>query len=83
MYGCIKITHILQNEGYPKLSVNRVSRLMKQLGIKALTIRKLRNYYNKQEQHSELKNLVNQNFHASRPTEKKSVKTQPTVVEYK
>lgn len=69
VYGCIKITHILQNEGYPKLSVNRVSRLMKQLGIKALTIRKFRNYRNKQAQHSELKNLVNQNFHASKPNQ--------------
>ena len=33
VYGCIKITHILREEGYLKLSVNRVSRLMKQLEL--------------------------------------------------
>ena len=69
VYGCIKITHILQNEGYPKLSANRVSRLMKELGIKSLTIRKFRNYHNKQAQHSKLKNLANQNFHARKPNQ--------------
>lgn len=69
VYGCIKITRILQNEGYPKLSVNRVSRLMRQLGIKALTIRKFRNYRNKQNEHSEFKNLVNQNFSAQKPNQ--------------
>lgn len=69
VYGCIKITHILRNEGYPKLSVNRVSRLMKQLEIRAVTIRKFKNYRNKHNEHSELKNLVNQNFSAQRPNQ--------------
>lgn len=69
IYGCIKITHILHNEGYPKLSVNRVSRLMRQLGIKALTIKKFRNYRNKQNKRSEFKNLVNQNFSAQKPNQ--------------
>ena len=36
VYGCIKITRILREDGYPKLSVNRVSRLMKQLGIRSI-----------------------------------------------
>ena len=69
VYGCIKITHILRDEGYPKLSVNRVSRLMKQLNIRAVTIRKFKNYRNKQNQHSELKNMVNQNFYAQKPNQ--------------
>ena len=67
VYGCIKITRILREDGYPKLSVNRVSRLMKQLGIRSITIRKFKNYRNKQNEHSELKNLVNQNFSAQKP----------------
>ena len=69
VYGCIKITRILREDGYPKLSVNRVSRLMKQLGIRSVTIRKFKNYRNKQNEHSELKNLVNQNFSAQKPNQ--------------
>ena len=68
VYGCIKITRILREDGYPKLSVNRVSRLMK-LGIRSVTIRKFKNYRNKQNEHSELKNLVNQNFSAQKPNQ--------------
>ncbi|MGN1133802.1 MAG: transposase [Oscillospiraceae bacterium] len=59
-----KITHILQNKGYEELSVNRVSRIMKQLDIRAVTIRKFRDYRSKRHKYSELKNLVNQNFSA-------------------
>ena len=69
VYGSIKITRILRDNGYPKLSVNRVSRLMKQLGIRSITIRKFKNYRNKQNEHSELKNLVNQNFSAQKPNQ--------------
>ena len=69
VYGCIKITYILRNEGYPRLSVNRVSRLMKQLDIRAIIVRKFKNYHNKQDEHSELKNLVNQNFSATKPNQ--------------
>ena len=69
VYGCIKITRILRDNGYQKLSVNRVSRLMKQLGIRSVTIRKFKNYRNKQNEHSELKNLVNQNFSAQKPNQ--------------
>ncbi len=57
VYGSIKITRILRDNGYPKLSVNRVSRLMKQLGIRSITIRKFKNYRNKQNEHSELKKI--------------------------
>lgn len=42
---------------------------MKQLDIRAVTIRKFKNYRNKQNQHSELKNLVNQNFYAQKPNQ--------------
>lgn len=68
-YGCIKITHILRRNGYPKLSVNRVFRLMKQLKIKATTIKKFKNYRKKQDEQPELKNLVNQNFSAEKPNQ--------------
>lgn len=69
VYGCIKITHILRDKGYPELSVNSVSRLMKQLDIRAITIRKFKNYSNKQNEYSKLKNLVNQNFSAQKPNQ--------------
>ena len=69
VYGCIKITRLLRDDGYQKLSVNRVSRLMKQLGIRSVTIRKFKNYRNKQNEHSKLKNLVNQNFSAQKPNQ--------------
>ena len=69
VYGCIKITRILRDNGYQKLSVNRVSRLMKQLGIRSVTIRKFKNFRNKQNEHSKLKNLVNQNFSAQKPNQ--------------
>lgn len=65
-YGCVKITHILRQNGYPKISVNRVLRLMRQLGIKSITIKKFKNYSQKQ-QDIKLDNLVNQNFSASKP----------------
>ncbi len=42
---------------------------MKQLGIRSITIRKFKNYRNKQNEHSELKNLVNQNFSAQKPNQ--------------
>lgn len=67
VYGCIKITRILRNQGNPRLSVNRVSRLMKQLDIKAVTVRKFRHYRRKQAVNSEFKNLVNQHFSAEKP----------------
>ena len=67
VYGCIKITHILRNQGNPRLSVNRVSRLMKQLDIKAVTVRKFTHYRSKPAVNSEFKNLVNQHFSAEKP----------------
>lgn len=67
-YGCIKITHILKQKGYPKISVNRVRRLMKQLQIKSMTVKKFRNYRQKQRD-IKLENLVNQDFTASKPNQ--------------
>lgn len=67
-YGCVKITHILRQGGYPKLSVNRVLRLMRQLQIKSITAHKFRNYRQKQGD-IKLDNLVNQNFEASKPNQ--------------
>jgi transposase InsO family protein len=67
-YGCVKITHILRQNGYPKISVNRVLRLMRQLEIKSITIKKFKNYRQKQ-QDIQLDNLVNQNFFAFKPNQ--------------
>ena len=65
-YGCTKIMKILRRDNYPKISVNRVSRLMKQLNIKSIVIKKFRNYSQK-IQKGNYKNLVNQVFTATRP----------------
>lgn len=65
-YGCTKIMKILRWDNYPKISVNRVSRLMKQLNIKSIVIKKFRNYSQK-IQKGNYKNLVNQVFTATRP----------------
>ncbi|MGD1820069.1 MAG: IS3 family transposase [Pleomorphochaeta sp.] len=46
-YGCTKIMRILRQNGYPKISCNRVSRLMKQLGIQSIIIKKFKNYRQK------------------------------------
>lgn len=67
-YGCVKITHILRQSGYPKISVSRVLRLMKQLKIRSITVQKFRNYRQKQ-QDIKLNNLVKQNFIASKPNQ--------------
>lgn len=40
---------------------------MKQLDIKSVTVRKFRHYRSKQAENAEFKNLVNQNFSATRP----------------
>lgn len=42
---------------------------MKQLGIRSVTIRKFKNYRNKQNKNSEFKNLVNQNFSTPKPNQ--------------
>lgn len=67
-YGCIKITKTLRQIGFPKISVNRVSRLMKELNIKSIVVRKFIGYRQKQKE-IVCKNLVNQNFHAQNPNE--------------
>lgn len=58
--------HVLHLKGYPEISCNRVSRLMKQIGIRSITIRKFKNYRSKQ-QDVVYKNLINRHFQASKP----------------
>ena len=70
VYGCIKITRELHNNGYPKISINRVSRLMKQLGIRSIVIKKFKNYHSKQTDKFSFKNLINQDFTAAKPNQK-------------
>ena len=40
-YGSPKITKRLRDSGYPKLSINRVNRLMKELNIKSVVVKKV------------------------------------------
>lgn len=68
-YGCIKITQYLRQNGYPKISINRVSRLMRQLDIKSIVVRKFRNYHKKQADNIQRKNIVNQHFNADKPNQ--------------
>ena len=67
-YGCVKIAHVLRQNGYPKISVNRVLRMMKQIKIKSITVKKFKNY-SKKQQNTQLNNLVNQNFKAHKPNQ--------------
>lgn len=67
-YGCTKIMKILHKSGYPKISCNRVSRMMKQLGINSITIKKFKNYRKRQDNMNR-NNLVNQQFYASKPNQ--------------
>lgn len=65
-YGCTKIMRILRQGDYPKISVNRVYRLMRQLNIKSIVIKKFRNYRQRMQK-GNFKNLVNQVFVATTP----------------
>lgn len=68
-YGCCKIRHILQTKGYHNISVNRVSRLMKQLNIKSITIKKFKNYKQKLSDTISYQNLIGQKFVANKPNQ--------------
>lgn len=65
-YGCTKIVEILRKDRHPKISINRVSRLMKQLNIKSIIIKKFKNYRQKQQSNINCKNLVKQRFTAEK-----------------
>ena len=58
-----EVIRTLCQSGYPKISCNRISRLMKQFGIQSIIIKKFKNYRQKQQK-IDCKNLVNQNFTA-------------------
>lgn len=67
-YGCTKIMRALRQDNYPNISINRVYRLMKQMNIKSIVIKKFRNYRQKLQKGS-YKNLVNQVFTAAKPNQ--------------
>ncbi|MEG0692922.1 MAG: DDE-type integrase/transposase/recombinase [Oscillospiraceae bacterium] len=66
-YGCTKIRYVLLKKGYPKISVNRVSRLMKQLNIRSITIKKFKHYRQKFSNTASYQNSVNQNLIVEKP----------------
>ena len=68
-YGVTKITEQLRKKLYPIISVNRVSKLMKQLNIRSIIVKKFRNYRHKQMDDRSFENLVNQNFRAEKPNQ--------------
>ena len=63
-YGATKITEQLRKKLYPIISVNRVLKLIKQLNIRSIIVKKFRNYRHKQMDDRSFENLVNQNFRA-------------------
>ena len=67
-YGCTKIMRILRQGNYPKISVNRVCRLMKQLNIKSIVVKKFRNYRQKLQKGC-YENIVNHVFTAAKPNQ--------------
>lgn len=68
-YGCTKIRRALQKKGYPKISVNRVSRLMEQLNIRSIVVKKFICYKQKASHTCSCQNIINQNFAASNPNQ--------------
>lgn len=68
-YGCFKIRYILHKQGYTKISVNRVSKLMKQLNIYSITIKKFKHYKQKLNSTISYENLVEQKFIANKPNQ--------------
>ena len=68
-YGCTKIMRILHKSGFPKISLGRVSRLMKQLNIRSIVIRKFKHYRQKNSRPGTYENLVNKQFSVSKPNQ--------------
>lgn len=60
---------ILHKSGFPKISLGRVSRLMKQLNIRSIVIRKFKLYRQKTSRSGTYENLVNRQFSASKPNQ--------------
>lgn len=67
-YGCIKIKKQLELKNID-ISINRVWRLMNQLGIKSITMKKYKHHGSKQAP-VDRKNILNQDFHADKPNQK-------------
>lgn len=68
-YGSTKIMLMLHKKGFPKISLGRVSRLMKQLGIRSIVIRKFKHYSQRISRFGTYDNLVNRQFSASKPNQ--------------
>ena len=68
-YGSPKITEILNKQGV-KVSQKRVSRRMKVLKLRSITVKKFNNNGNKKVNDENKENLLDQNFKAEKPSEK-------------
>ena len=64
-YGCIKLRQLLLNEGY-FISQNKVLRLMRQLEIKSIVVRKYRHHRSSAD-NTDRENLVARNFNTDKP----------------
>ena len=69
VYGAPKITKVLQNKGV-RVHQKRVSRLMKEHGIRSKTVRKYKQTTNSKHSMPVSENLLNQEFSASHPNQK-------------
>ena len=68
-YGSPKITKILNKQGI-KVSQKRVSRRMKVLKLRSITVKKFNHNGNKKVNDENKENLLDQNFKAEKPSEK-------------
>ena len=68
-YGSPKITEILNKQGV-KVSQKRVSRRMKVLKLRSITVKKFNHNGNKKVNDENKENLLDQNFKAEKPSEK-------------
>ena len=66
-YGCIKLRHLLLSEGH-LISQNKVLRLMRQLDIRSIAVRKYRHYRFKSD-NTPRENIVSRNFSAEKPNQ--------------
>lgn len=68
-YGAPKIREVLK-QTYSRLSVKRVQRHMKALGIKSIVYKKYRSHKSQEAVYEHGENLLNRNFSTTRPNEK-------------
>ena len=70
IYGAIKIREKLKEIAYEKISIKRVQRHMKYLGIKSIVIKKYKPYKSKNKVYDKGENLLNRDFSTTKINEK-------------